>query len=696
MDDIIVCVDQTIVTLRKVVICGWAISRVNGPVSIKNNIKHVNLTITSRPDISRAHGCTNDRVGFIIEVHTFQRMNLVFSSDVQEKTLSYSCLNLRRKRFVEVIQKVGTSLKKRGIMTTLKMILCRLQGKAYIEKDSQDYETWYAHHKVSEEDLMTQKAHVFPYEPLISIVIPIYNTPLSYLKDVIASVMEQSYRNWELILVDGHSTKQETTMCLKSLDDPQIQVVWLEENRMISNNTNEGVKVAKGEYIGLVDHDDLLTPDALFCMVEKLNEHPYDMVYSDEDKINSDSTHIFQPHFKPDFSIDTLRSYNYITHFTILKKAMLDEVGIFDSACDGAQDYDLFLRFAAKTDKIAHVPRILYHWRVHQSSTAQDVSAKTYVLDAGKLALNKHLKEVQLQGTVMDGMFPTAYRIVYELKEKPLISILIPNKDHISDLKKCIDSILERTFYDNYEIIVIENNSIESKTFAYYEELEQKYKKIRVVHWKDAFNYSAINNYGARCAKGDYFVLLNNDIEIVSGTWLEEMLMFAQRNDIGAVGAKLYYPNNTIQHAGVIVGIGGVAGHSHKYYPRNDDGYFGRLKIAQNVSAVTAACLMVSKQKYEEVQGLEEGYQVAFNDVDFCMKLLEKGYRNVFTPYAEMIHYESLSRGAEDSPEKVARFNSEIQRFEKRWGLWLEDPCYNPNLSNTCEDFSLRNQEDTI
>lgn len=686
MQDMIVCVDKTIVSLKKVVLCGWVKVEKDTPLFISANLKKAIIEYNKDKN-----ACDKDTITytFMVSVSSFRSLKLLFLNGDQEKELVFSCFSMRFQRCKTILKKIRNARKAYGLHTTWKMILCRLQGKVYVQKDSESYETWYKQKELTTDQWKAQRQKKFSYMPLISIVIPVYNTPKQYLEEVVASVIDQSYEHWELILVDGHSTNQETIQTLSSFQDERIVILRLEENKMISNNTNAGLEKVKGAYVGLVDHDDVLTLDALYCMVEKLNEADYDMVYSDEDKINQDGTHLFQPHFKPDFNLDMLRSYNYITHFTILKSSMLRQVGLFDPACDGAQDYDMFLRFANLTSHIGHIPRILYHWRVHEQSTAQDVKAKTYVLDAGKYALSKHLANASYSGRVLDGLFPTSYRIQYELLSQPLVSIIIPNKDHVEDLKKCIDSICERTFYSNYEILIVENNSTEPSIFAYYAQLK-KHKHIRILTWESEFNYSAINNFAVRQAKGDVLVLLNNDIEIITGRWIEEMLMYAQRTDIGAVGAKLYYPNNTIQHAGVIVGIGSVAGHSHKYYDRDDDGYFGRLKVVQNMSAVTAACLMVEKRKYEEVSGLDEGYQVAFNDVDFCMKLNEKGYRNLFTPYAEMIHYESLSRGGEDSPEKIARFQSEIQRFEERWGLWLEDPCYNRNLSITKEDFSLR------
>ncbi len=450
--------------------------------------------------------------------------------------------------------------------------------------------------------------------------------------------------------------------------------------------------MSTGDFIALFDHDDLLHPAALYEMMKAICEENADFIYTDENTFQKTPEDAYCPHFKADFAPDTLRSYNYICHFTAFSKKLLDKLGEgFRSEFDGSQDYDMVLRLTEQAQKIVHIPKILYYWRCHVNSVASDISAKPYTVVAAKKALQEHLKRVGLKGEVLDSSIPSTYRIAYEIEGNPLISILIPNKDHIDDLEKCINSIREKSTYSNWEIIIIENNSTEEETFAYYEELK-KDSRIRVVVWDSEFNYSAINNFGAQSARGEHLLLLNNDVEILTPDWIEQMLMFSQRNDVGAVGAMLYYPDDTVQHAGVILGIGGVAGHAHKYFNRGNYGYMSRMTIAQNYSCVTAACVMISRDVWDEVDGLDESFKVAFNDVDLCMRIRKAGYLVVWTPYAELYHYESKSRGFEDTPEKQKRFQGEVLRFQDRWGKELQegDPYYNPNLTLVHENFSCR------
>ena len=403
---------------------------------------------------------------------------------------------------------------------------------------------------------------------------------------------------------------------------------------------------------------------------------------------------LFQPHFKPDFNIDLLCTVNYICHLFVAKRELIQKVGMLRSEFDGAQDYDFIFRCteAAGTEKIHHIPKILYHWRCHEGSTAENPESKLYAFQAGQRAVQAHYERLGIPAEITEGEFLGLYRTKFLWTEKPLISILIPNKDHIDDLKRCIDSIEEKSSYRNYEIIVIENNSDQEETFAYYKELEKENPRVKVVYWDGIFNYSAINNFGAQYANGEYLLLLNNDTEIINADCLEEMLGYCMREDVGAVGARLYYDDDTIQHAGVVVGFGGIAGHCFVQQPRGFTGYCHRIICAQDYSAVTAACMMVKRKAFEEVDGLSEELQVAFNDIDFCMKLRSAGYLIVYNPYAELYHYESKSRGLEDTPEKVARFNREIATFERRWPEILKngDPFYNPNLTLRSQDFSLR------
>jgi len=448
--------------------------------------------------------------------------------------------------------------------------------------------------------------------------------------------------------------------------------------------------MATGDYIALFDHDDFLHPSALFRNYEAIKAQGADFLYSDEDTFHETIDDAYNPHHKPDFSPDYLRAVNYICHLTVFSRELYEKVGGFRSEFDGSQDYDIILRLTEQAKKIVHIPQVLYYWRAHEQSTAQDIHAKDYCMVSAKKALAEHLERIGLKGTVEDAAVLSWYRMRYEIEGNPKVSIIIPNKDHIDLLKRCIDSIKQVSTYQNFEIIVVENNSENQSTFAYYDSLKGD-EKIKVVVWEDEFNYSAINNFGATFATGDYVLLLNNDMEVLAPDWLQEMLMFAQREDVGAVGAKLYYPDDTIQHAGVILGIGGVAGHSHKYYKRGDHGYFARLQVAQNLSAVTAACMLMPKKVFDEVGGLDARYKVAFNDVDLCMRIRKAGYLIIYTPYAELYHYESVSRGSEDTPEKVARFNGEVQLFMENWGAELEagDPYYNKNLSLIYEDFRV-------
>lgn len=547
----------------------------------------------------------------------------------------------------------------------------------------------------SADELKKQKNTVFPKKIKFSIVVPLYNTPKLFLTEMIDSVKAQTYQNWELCLADGsdneHSyVKDIVEQYLKK--DKRILYKKLEYNLGISENTNTCIEISTGDYIALFDHDDVLDPSVLFEYMNAICNQNADFIYCDEDKFENNINKRFDPYFKPDFGIDNLRANNYICHFTVFKSDLLKEVGLFRKKFDGSQDHDMILRLTEKAENIVHIPKILYHWRVSLNSVAADPYAKPYTIEAGIKAVSEHLNRCGLNAIVeSSAVHPNIYRIKYAIKNNPLISILIPNKDHIIDLSRCINSILEKSTYKNIEIIIIENNSVEEKTFEYYEKLKS-YNNINVVYWKGIFNYSAINNFGAKYAKGEHLLFLNNDTEIITNNWLEEMLMYSQREDVGAVGAKLYYPDNTIQHAGLGLGLLKLAGHYCRNFSRQSTGYMGNLFFARNVSAVTAACIMIKKEVFKQVNGLDETFEVAFNDVDLCMRIRKAGYLIVWTPYAELYHHESKSRGAEDTPEKQKRFQGEVLRFQKRWKKEIEagDPYYNPNLTLDREDFSLR------
>ena len=480
-------------------------------------------------------------------------------------------------------------------------------------------------------------------------------------------------------------------------NDSRIKYKKIEKNLGISGNTNVCFGMATGEYIGLFDHDDLLHPSVLYEYMKAICEQDADYIYCDEVTFEGNSIdNMLTIHFKPDFSIDNLRANNYICHFSVFSEKLLEETGLFRSEFDGSQDHDMILRLTSRAKKIVHVPKILYYWRSHPQSVAADINAKTYAIDAAKRAVLAHLKSCGLEGTVESTRaFPTIFRIKYKLKAKPMISIIIPNKDHRDDLKRCVDSILNKSTYENYEILIVENNSTETETFAYYKMLENQ-PKVRVITYEaeGGFNYSKINNFAAKQAKGEYLLLLNNDTKVITREWMEELLMYAQRDDVGAVGAKLYYADNTIQHAGIVIGLGAhhAAGHTHHLLPKENLGYMGRLCYAQDVTAVTGACLLVRKSLYEQVGGLDESFTVALNDVDFCLRLRALGLLNIFTPFAELYHYESKSRGLDKDGASAERYNKEVAHFRERWKKELDagDPYFNPNFSLEHATYELK------
>nr|WP_255701496.1 glycosyltransferase family 2 protein [Afifella sp. H1R] len=525
---------------------------------------------------------------------------------------------------------------------------------------------------------------------------PVYNPPADLLDAAIRSVVEQVYPNWELCIADDASSDPEIGRRLEAWaeHDPRIKVVRREINGHISAATNSAFVVATGDWIALLDHDDVLRENALGEVAVEIGRHPdAEIVYSDEDKLGSDGLR-YEPYFKPDYSRELLRSQNYFNHLTVHRAENIRRVGGWRVGFEGSQDYDLNLRIAeiVEPGKIRHIPKVLYHWRAVEGSTAMAGGEKNYAYLAGQRALEDHVTRTGLPAKVEPAPGVPFYRLKLSVPEpRPLVSLIIPTRDHAKLLRGCIESILTKTTYDAYEILIVDNGSVEPETHRYFEELRAD-PKVRVISYDKPFNYAAINNFAAAQANGAILGLVNNDIEVISPDWLTEMVSWAVQPDIGCVGAKLYYADDTIQHAGVILGIGGVAGHSHKYFPREEPGYFGRLKILQNVSAVTAACLIVRKEAYEAVGGLDEEHlAVAFNDVDFCLAVQKLGFANIFTPYAEMYHLESISRGHEDNSEKQARFFEESLYMQKKWQRLLAcDPFYSPNLSREHEDFSLR------
>ena len=522
------------------------------------------------------------------------------------------------------------------------------------------------------------------YNPLISILIPVYNINKKYLSECLDSILSQSYENFEVCLVDDCSTLKETkeTLNYYAKKDKRIKVKKRKTNGHISKATNDTLKMANGEFICLVDDDDLLDSNALYEMVKVLNDNKkIDMIYSDEDKLDINGRYC-DPLFKPDFSPDTLLSLNYICHLTIIRKSIVIEVGGFEVGLEGAQDHDLFLKVTEKTNKIYHIPKILYHWRMVPGSTSMTISNKSYATDKGAIAIENALKRRKILGHVEKDEVSTYYRVVYDYKKEPLVSIIIPTRDYVDTLRACVDSIYNKTIYKNFEIIVANNDSKEKQTLEFFKEYQKKYDNFKVVDCIMEFNYSRINNEAIKKSKGKYIVLLNNDTEVITPNWLNIMVGYAMQKHIGTVGVKLLYPDTSVQHAGVIAGLGGVASHAYIGSSRDDLGMYGRLRVPYDYSANTAACIMVDKKKFDQVGGLEEELKVAYNDIDFNFKLLKKGYYNVFLPQVELFHFESKSRGLDTTSEKYKRFLIESDYMYKKWNKEIkEDRFYNPNFS---------------
>jgi len=646
--------------------------------------------------------------------------------------------------FLRIFKKSYARYKKhgfKGMYSRLEKEYKALKPSKKIDNFEVNYQGWI---KTNEKDIYFYDEKVLKQKPLISIILPVYNTKAVFLRKAIDSVFKQTYPYWELCIADDASNDKETITTLKHYEkrDERIKVIYREKNSHISAALNSALSLANGEWVAFLDHDDMLAPNALYEIAKAINTNrKAKLIYSDEDKIDEKDNR-FEPHFKSDWNPDMFFSQNYVNHLCAIKKDIVDNIKGFREGVEGSQDYDLILRSLPyiKDDEIVHIPKILYHWRSIKGSTAFDAQEKEYTTKAGIKALQDYFDVVRPGVVVLEGFLPNTYKPVYpipgiDIKEQikpyiekskinreiyktiqhqtsnikhptsiiqhlssnihhpPLVSIIIPTRDGYEILKMCIESILEKTDYPNYEIIIVNNRSTDEKTISYLNYLKKKYDNIiTIINFNKSFNFSAINNFAVMQAKGEIVCLLNNDIEIISQMWLSEMVQHVLRPEIGAVGAKLYYANDTIQHAGVVLGIGGVAGHSHKYFPKDHHGYFSRLKIIQNYSAVTAACLLVRKSVYEEVGGLdEENLKVAFNDVDFCLKVLEKGYRNLWTPYAEAYHHESLSRGKENTPEKQKRFMQEVLFMKEKWKSQLyNDPCYSPHLTLEREDFTIK------
>lgn len=686
------CFDSIFVKNGKIFATGWAVSSVaENEIEItvtdeKKTPVDAIVTWAARPDVGLAkYGDPKaGHVGIFLEI-PFRGQHLATvhfkeknaqGNVISEQSLPLNPALIAARKFLKESKAQYVSTKK-----SLIWLKKKLTGNEYA-----DYDTWLRIMRVSRQELFEQRKTKFSYAPKFSVVVPLYHTPAKFLKDLVRSMMYQSYANWELCLVNASPEDVHLTSLLENwaMRDKRIRVIRLEKNLGIAQNTNAGIAASTGEFIAFLDHDDFLEPDALFCYADALNkDKTIDVFYSDEDKTDEYAAHYFYPHFKSDFNIDLLHANNYMCHFLAVRKSLVDTVGGLNEKFDGAQDYDFVLRLTENTKKIYHCPRILYHWRCSNQSTAANQGNKMYAIHAGKAALNAHYKRIGWNARAQEGAVDGWYQTKFTLKEEPLVSILIPNKDHTDDLDVCLNSFFERADYQNYEFIIIENNSVLPETFAYYEKIEKEHDNVKVVYWEAGFNYSAINNFGFKFAKGDYIMLLNNDVELITPDIFQSMLGFCMRPEVGIVGAKLLYNDHTVQHAGVLVGAGGLADHVFKGLHEDDPGYMGRAISSQDVSAVTAACLLVKKSVYEEVGGLEEEFQVAFNDVDFCLKVRKAGYLIVYDADVKLFHYESKSRGMEDTTERFIRFGNEMMLLNSKWDILstFVDPYYNPNLS---------------
>ena len=686
------CFDSIFVKNGKIFATGWAVSSVTEneiEITVTDEKKEpVDAIVTwaARPDVGLAkYGDPKaGHVGIFLEI-PFRGQHLVTvhfkeknaqGNVITEQSLPLNPALIAARKFLKESKAQYVSTKK-----SLIWLKKKLTGNEYA-----DYDTWLRIMRVSRQELFEQRKTKFSYAPKFSVVVPLYHTPAKFLKDLVRSMMYQSYANWELCLVNASPEDKHLTSLLENwaMRDKRIRVIRLEKNLGIAQNTNAGIASSTGEFIAFLDHDDFLEPDALFCYVDALNkDKTIDVFYSDEDKTDEYAAHYFYPHFKSDFNIDLLHANNYMCHFLAVRKSLVDTVGGLNEKFDGAQDYDFVLRLTEHTKKIYHCPRILYHWRCSNQSTAASQGNKMYAIHAGKAALNAHYKRLGWNARAQEGAVDGWYQTKFTLKEEPLVSILIPNKDHTDDLDVCLNSFFERADYQNYEFIIIENNSVLPETFAYYEKIEKEHDNVKVVYWEAGFNYSAINNFGFKFAKGDYIMLLNNDVELITPDIFQSMLGFCMRPEVGIVGAKLLYNDHTVQHAGVLVGAGGLADHVFKGIHEDDPGYMGRAISSQDVSAVTAACLLVKRSVYEEVGGLEDEFQVAFNDVDFCLKVRKAGYLIVYDADVKLFHYESKSRGMEDTTERFIRFGNEMMLLNSKWDILstFVDPYYNPNLS---------------
>ena len=695
-------------TTNNLTITGWALDTITKEsptftINNENQVSAYNIQRVLREDVNQIYQTEPAiEAGFVVTLEGIKQKKVLpfnFQSSAHVVTVDFP-LNKKYPVIPGTEDKV-TRLwikAKKGFKYMAKNGISHTIQREKIEKlrNQASYPNWLARNEVLDIEAMTQEIATFHYQPKISIAMPVYNVEEKWLRLCIDSILNQVYTNWELCMADDASTDPNVKKILTEYQqlDERIRVVFREQNGHISEATNSALAIATGEFVALLDNDDELAINAFYEVVKVLNENPkLDLIYSDEDKIDMDGNRS-DPAFKPDWSPDLLLGTNYISHLGVYRRSILEEIGGFRKGYEGSQDYDLVLRFTEKTTKerIKHIPKVLYYWRMLPTSTAVDQGSKGYAFEAGLRAVQDALVRRGINGHATHGAANGLYDVYYDIESEKLVSIIIPTKNGYKDVQRCVSSIIEKTTYQNYEIIMADNGSTDPKMHELYAEFEQQLPGRFFVESIDIpFNFSTINNRAAKKAHGEYLLFLNNDTEVITENWLTLMVSFAQQERIGCVGAKLLYPNNTVQHAGVILGLGGVAGHGHYGYPHGDLGYFGRLAINVNYSAVTAACLLMKKADFDAVGGFEEAFTVAFNDVDLCLKVQALGRDNVWLHEAELYHFESQTRGYDDKGKKKKRFEQEKVMMEEKWGPLIEnDPFYNPNLTRDIPNFSLR------
>ena len=699
-DKIPMSVDEFVLDDRGISVSGWCIARENYSVCLKDasgGIISGKIMDRRRTDVEQAYPeCKKEWIHgylFTSKERIKGKVTVEVYCDGVKEIVQHSFRQALPMKIGKSIKQQGWKVKvyyqQFGLKQTVRRAIEKLGGK-----EVRTYEAFRRSYFPDKKELNRQRKEQFVYEPLFSIVVPLYKTPLPYLEDLIRSIQAQTYRKWELYLSDGSGKESSLKEVLRNYarKEKRIHIIENDCRLNISDNTNRALEQADGDYVVFVDHDDTLAPDALYECVKVLNREPdAEVIYTDSDKLSENGKRYSEPCFKPDFNLDLLRCQNYICHLTVIQKRFLDKVGYLNPNYSGVQDYDHILRCVERTNRIVHIPKILYHWRMCPGSVAVDTDNKPYTYELFQKILREHYERMGIQAEVK-AVFPGVVRTVYQLPYEPLVSVIIANKDHRDDLMRCVESLEQESEYKNLEILIVENNSVSEEIFAYYDQVQRQYDNVRVLRYEKEFNYADIQNYAAVRAKGDYLLLLNNDTWLEQPESIREMLGYCMRDEVGIVGAKLLYPDDTIQHAGVIVGLGGVADHAFTGMDKDEPGYCCRALCAQEYSAVTAACLMVKKSVYNAVGGMDVELKVAFNDVDFCLRVKEAGHKIIYNPFAVWYHDESKTRGAEDTPEKIERFRGEIEYFQRRWAdfLYNGDPAYNPNLALDRHDFALK------